>query len=704
MFNRDIAAWKFNADASNVDSVILAIGSGHILTSSNVSYSIGLYSSFVLGRTGYNNRWDISYQNNENFLVSYFDGNTYFKRFTVDYSTGNAKVRNVDIRNGNNPNCNAYYQLAFGVSAESAYEDYSQYRHNLRTSHSGIAQLNSENAVDLYLWDINNDTPDEIGSKHVVRWNAIGNEELISGFRIDGGVSFTVVTPTDKTNEQTNFAIPGKGVIYYNKSTNTYRYSVNGGLFNDLNTSGVSQPLHQIVVGTGSGLTSYSTFTTDGANVTAYGLISGSGLAASSLSAGGMVKSTSGTLDLAVAGTDYVSPSGLTTTLATYVTNTGLTTALAALGIAQPNNQIVVGNGSGITSYNTFKWISSVLTVTGSAVLSSTVTASEFIGIVPASSVGLQLNMAYGSGPILYRNFTFNNLSAQHMGVGTSALPNMMDFYGAPGSEAIQIMVPLTVSLGSGLVKSSSGLLGIATASTDYVVPADLSAYLNKATGGTVVGSVTFSSDAHFNGYIYGSIGSFTNDLTTSSTLHANIVVSNFGNIYNLTASEFQINALTSGVAMFNNSGVLSSYAMTPGQVSFGAVDYTITGSSYFTFDTVNHTLLVPNTRYGITHASSATWAGNYVLTQSSGYWVIPSGSNNVNLYLPANPLDGTMFCVMNSSSTALILTINGNGKNIYNSTYSGQAGYPSISPSYGATFLIYDLASNFWYTFYGII
>ena len=233
VFNKDIEAWKFNSDASNVDSVILAIGSGHLLASNNASYVIGLYSSFVLGRTGYNNRWDLNYQDNENFLVNYFDGNTYFKRFTIDYSNGNTKIRNVDLRNGNNPKCSAYYQLAFGISPESSFEDYSQYRHNFRTSHTGISQLNSENAIDLYLWDVNSDTPDEIGSKHVVRWNAIGNEELISGFRIDGGVNFPIVTSGDKTNEQTNFAIPGKGVIYYNTSTNTYRYSQNGGLFND---------------------------------------------------------------------------------------------------------------------------------------------------------------------------------------------------------------------------------------------------------------------------------------------------------------------------------------------------------------------------------------------------------------------------------------------------------------------------------------
>lgn len=270
VFNRDIAAWKFNSDASNVDSVILALGSGHVLTSDNVSYSISLYSSFVLGKTGFNNRWDISYQTTENFLVSYFDGNSYFKRLTIDYSTGNAKVRNIDVRNGNNPKCNAYHQIAFGISAEASFEDYSMYRHNLRSSHTGISQLNSENAIDLYLWDLSNDTPDELGSRHVMRWNALGNEELISGFRIDGGVNFVINNDTDKASERTNFAIPGKGVIYYNNYTNTYRFSVNNGLFSDFGSGGggsVSQPNTQVVYGTGTSVGSASSFTYNGSSI-----------------------------------------------------------------------------------------------------------------------------------------------------------------------------------------------------------------------------------------------------------------------------------------------------------------------------------------------------------------------------------------------------------------------------------------------------
>lgn len=238
-FNKDIAAWEYNSKSSNVDAIIMAIGTGSVL-SDNVSYKLSVFSSFVLGRGGYNNRWQLNYESNDNLLITYFDGDSYFKRLTIDYSTGLNKVRNVDMRNGNSPNCNAYHQIGFGYSPEASFEDYSNYRHNIRSSHSGDANFNGENALDLYIWDATNDTPSELGSRHVLRWNAQGNEELISGFRIDGGVSFDINSSDRKELEKTNFAVPGKGVLYYNKSSNTYRYSTNGGLFNDLGGASTS--------------------------------------------------------------------------------------------------------------------------------------------------------------------------------------------------------------------------------------------------------------------------------------------------------------------------------------------------------------------------------------------------------------------------------------------------------------------------------
>ena len=234
----DIAEWSKNSTASNVDSVILAMGSGSNYTLGS-SVLFDTYSKIILGKTGYENRWQLNYHvTDENFIISYFDGNLQFKRFSIDYSSGTLKGKNLDLRNGNQLYCNSNYQLSFGYSSEASYEDISQYRHNIRSTFSNAKGYNSENALDFYMWDVNNDTPDEIGSRHVYRLNALGNEELISGFRIDGGVNYTLtVDPTTRlattTDEMANYSVLGKGIIYYNSYTNTYRYSENGGVFKE---------------------------------------------------------------------------------------------------------------------------------------------------------------------------------------------------------------------------------------------------------------------------------------------------------------------------------------------------------------------------------------------------------------------------------------------------------------------------------------
>ncbi|MCK9429195.1 MAG: hypothetical protein M0R17_04265 [Candidatus Omnitrophica bacterium] len=234
-FNEDssaqIAEWQLNSKVSQADALIFAIGNGTELVSSTVSNTIDIFSAYILGKYTYENHWQINYLQNENICYTYYDGNNYFKRFTIDYKTGNLGGRSITLRNGNIPNCNADFQAAFGYSNEASYADYSQYRHNIRTSHSNDINFNYENALDLYIWDKTNDLPDDIGSRHVVRWNALGNEELVSGFRIDGGLNVDISTPDSRALEQTNYAVTNKGVIYFNTSVNKYRYSENGGAF-----------------------------------------------------------------------------------------------------------------------------------------------------------------------------------------------------------------------------------------------------------------------------------------------------------------------------------------------------------------------------------------------------------------------------------------------------------------------------------------
>lgn len=249
--SREIANWIKNNNVSKVDAFLLAVGDGGSKSPIGASLQRNAFSSLILGQTGYENRWQVAYSagyansaNNSvvgtgNLSLTYFDGNIDFKRLTIDYANGNVKARNLDLRNGNIANCSKFHQIALGYSSESAFEDYSLYRHNIRTSHSNLVTSNSDNAIDFYVWDVTIDTPQQIGSRHAFRLNALGNEELISGFRIDGGVAYTAPTETVAgTDEKTKYAIAGKGVIYYNSVTKKYRFSEDGGFFKDFGSGG----------------------------------------------------------------------------------------------------------------------------------------------------------------------------------------------------------------------------------------------------------------------------------------------------------------------------------------------------------------------------------------------------------------------------------------------------------------------------------
>lgn len=243
--SKEIASWINNSKSSSVTEMILASGSGVSYKSNGTNQLFESYSSFILGKTGYQNRWQLNYVKDssvrdDDFILTYFDGINHFKRFSVEATTGTIKSRSADFRNGNEINCNADYQIALGYSDTAPFNDYSIYRHNFRSSHTVNPALNVENAVDLYLWDATNDKPEAIGSRHVLRWDASGNEELVSGFRIDGGVNFDISTDTTGTIEQGKYAISGKGVLYYNKNSNQYRYSENGSIFKPLGSGGSS--------------------------------------------------------------------------------------------------------------------------------------------------------------------------------------------------------------------------------------------------------------------------------------------------------------------------------------------------------------------------------------------------------------------------------------------------------------------------------
>ena len=208
-------------------SIIFASGNGSYYPT-NTSSGLQFYSSFILGRDKYLNNWQLSHRIDDIFELSYFDGSTVFNCLSIDPSNQRIKTRSLETRNGNKSTYATYSQLIFGYDNTASTTETGIYRHNIRTRHD--PNNNMENAIDVFLWNTL-DSNTALGSRRVLSLYGNGNEELVSGFRIDGGINVDISTPSTRTSEQTNYALSGKGVIYFNTSVNKYRYSENGGAF-----------------------------------------------------------------------------------------------------------------------------------------------------------------------------------------------------------------------------------------------------------------------------------------------------------------------------------------------------------------------------------------------------------------------------------------------------------------------------------------
>lgn len=714
VFNADIANYEYNSDASNVDSVILAMGEGHLLNSSNVSYKLGVYSSFVLGRKGYNNRWDASYQDSENFLLSYFDGSSYFKRLTIDYVTGNLKTRTIDLRGGNTPNCNAYSQLAFGASGESSFEDYSQYRHNFRTSHTAIADLNNENAIDIYLWDANNDTPDELGSRHVLRLNALGNEELISGFRIDGGLAVPVTTTQNKNDERDNYAIPGKGVLYYNTISNTFRFSQNGGLFKEIGDASASPivniPATQIAIGNGAtGLTSSSALTFSGGNLNVTGGINATNLHLSSLF-NGLVASSSGTLVQATfsdipgisvapnqvaygaAGSGITSSGNLTFNGSALglIGNQTITGQLTASGNVTGGNIIAVNNVSGAT-----------LTTTGNGTIGGTITVSSLgAGTSLVKSVAGVLSNASASDVLAAISISVANTQvAIGNGTGLTGYPALTYSGGVfVNTGSATVGGTLTVSGLSGMVAATAGVLRNALISD---LPG-ISVSPNQVAYGASVSGITSSANFLFDG----NTAIINNTSTNASTLSIiggipSIYVPGGSSSYGLGVHvsaktpygptiEFS-NGTTNWIV---NNDVNDIFKISRGSVSCISHNYSVC--------TIRGNVDANNLYLHRQYVSVASEGDSVTLAQNAPYWIIPTGSAPIIVKLPANPIDLTTFCIFHRSASSFISRIEGNGKLIIDNATSGIPVTFTNGMPYLATIFMFDSGTDIWYCFKG--
>ena len=100
-----IADWLSNSNTSAVDALILALGSGQSLLSLGVSNPLEIFSAVILGKTSYQNRWQMNYMSSEDLCISYFDGTNHFKRLSVAFDSGTIKSQSADFRNGNTPSC-----------------------------------------------------------------------------------------------------------------------------------------------------------------------------------------------------------------------------------------------------------------------------------------------------------------------------------------------------------------------------------------------------------------------------------------------------------------------------------------------------------------------------------------------------------------------------------------------------------------------
>lgn len=209
-------------------SVIFASGNGTFYPK-NTAYQGEFYSANILAREGYTNSWMTSYGIDENYNLSYYDGSTLFKSLSINPATGRGKIRSIEVRNGNLPGQAGFVQFLLGYNESASTNNVGKYRHNFRTRHSTLS--NSENAIDLYLWDYINDSENDVGSRRVFSLYGTGSVEIVSGTQIFGPLNIVIETEEELDNEQSTLAIPGKGVIYYNESKNRFRYSENGNAF-----------------------------------------------------------------------------------------------------------------------------------------------------------------------------------------------------------------------------------------------------------------------------------------------------------------------------------------------------------------------------------------------------------------------------------------------------------------------------------------
>lgn len=226
-------------------------------------------------------------------------------------------------------------------------------------------------------------------------------------------------------------------------------------------------------------------------------------------------------------------------------------------------------------------------TVGGLTYMSFSVNTSGLIPSLPATQVALGTGTGLGSS---------GNLISH----GTDLI--------ATGPISGSTLTATTLS--NGLVKSVSGLLSTAVPTTDYVIPSNLSAYLNKTTGGTVSGPITLSN-ASVN--ITGVTGHGT---------AGNLVVNTAG-LVSISAPSSNINRFA---ILYSTNGVCDN-TIGAGSITCSG-DITLGDCSY------------PNASNGMDVVIVNVSAYSHNIVVPSGYFVIKGGTfytGPVNIALPNN-------------------------------------------------------------------
>ena len=283
-----------------------------------------------------------------------------------------------------------------------------------------------------------------------------------------------------------------------------------------------------------------------------------------------MLKTVSGVLTAAVAGTDYLAPSaisGTTNTVAKFASSS----TIGNSNITDTGSLITLGSTTNISSGNF------------GVGTSSPAVAGVGIDIYSATSAGLRFHTA-SSGTTVSDGAGINFSAANNLGItnyeagaidivtnGNSGVyinsSGYVGISGATPSTALTVNGAITQSsVTSSLLKTnSSGTIIAAVAGTDYVAPSALSGYL-PLTGGNITGNLTIGSPASALAqfHIYNSSAAATMLVeTNSSTDYAEIAARNYNSVATAYYRQYSSSATGTdfGVARGNLAALFSNYA-----------------------------------------------------------------------------------------------------------------------------------------------